>query len=67
MRTEMPNDHEPFSMVQEAVDSYSVTPLPDGRTEVRIVIPARFSGLWLVKLSELRATVAELTAIKDEQ
>jgi hypothetical protein len=55
------NDEEiPFSMVQEAVDSYSVESLPDGRTAIQIVIPARFVNLWLVKLSELHGTRAEM-------
>jgi hypothetical protein len=49
-----------FSLVQEGCDSYDVRQLPDGRTEIRIVVPPRFINLWLMKLSELRATSAEL-------
>jgi hypothetical protein len=44
------DENEPFSMVQEAVDSYAATDLPDGRLEIRILIPRRFAALWLVKL-----------------
>jgi hypothetical protein len=51
-----------FSMVQEACDLYSVQTLPDGRTEIRIVVPRRFSDLWLAKLSELRANGDDLEA-----
>jgi hypothetical protein len=59
----MPDAAQPtksFSMLQEAVDSYEARPLPDGRTEIRLLIPPRFTNLWLLKLSELRATDAEL-------
>jgi hypothetical protein len=56
---------EPFSMVQEACDSYEARVLPDGRTEVRIVIPPRFADLWLVKLSDLRGTLAEVRALAE--
>ncbi len=57
---EVRGEDEPFSMAQEACDSFEVRPLADGRTEVRIVIPPQFADLWLVKLSELRGTVAEV-------
>ena len=49
-----------FSMVQEACDSYEVRSLADGCAEICLVIPPRFTHLWLVKLSELRFTVAEV-------
>ena len=57
------DDGELFSMVQEACDSYEARVLPDGRTEVRIVIPPRFADLWLVKLSDLRGTLAEVESL----
>jgi hypothetical protein len=53
-------EHLEYSMVQEACDSYKVVTLPDGRTEIRNVIPERFRDLWLTKLSELRGTQSEL-------
>ena len=53
-------------MVAEACDSYEARPLDDGRTEVRTVIPARFADLWLVKLNELRGTLAELRPLADD-
>lgn len=55
-----PNDNETFAMVQEATDFYKVRDLPEGRIEIHIIVPERFSALWLVKLSELRGTVAEV-------
>jgi hypothetical protein len=36
-----------ISMVRECVDLYNVTALPDGKTEITIIVPARFSALWL--------------------
>jgi hypothetical protein len=51
------NDH---SMVQECVDSYRVEREPDGGIRITIRAPKRFAELWLVKLSELRATPEEL-------
>ena len=57
------DDSEPFSLVLEACDSYEARSLPDGRTEVRIVIPPRFADLWLAKLSELRGTLAEVQSL----
>ena len=60
---EVRGEDEPFSMVQEACDSYEARPLTDGRTEVRIVIPPRFVDLWLVKLSELQGTIAEVRSL----
>src|SRR5687767_15575781 len=58
--------NEPFSMVIEACDYYEARPLPDGRTEVRIVIPPRFADLWLCKLSELQGTLAEVRSRSEE-
>jgi hypothetical protein len=52
--------NEEFSMVQEAIDSYAARELPDGRLEIQIIVPRRFADLWLVKLSELRVTEADL-------
>jgi hypothetical protein len=60
-----PDESEGFPMVGEACDSYETRLLPDGRTEIRIVIPKRFADLWLVKLSELRGTLAELRELTD--
>lgn len=48
-----------YSMVQECVDHYSVQEAPDGSVEIRIRAPARFAQLWMVKLSELRASDEE--------
>ncbi len=56
-------DHEQFPLVREASDSYEARELPDGRLEIRIVIPRRFAKLWLVKLSELQETIAEANVL----
>jgi hypothetical protein len=57
------DESESFSMVIEACDSYEARLLLDGRTEIRIVIPPRFADLWLIKLSELRGTLDDESAI----
>ena len=53
-------DDEPFSMLQEACDSFEASLLPDDRTKQRRILPPQFADLWLVKLSELRGTLAEV-------
>ena len=58
------NEDECFSMVGEACDSYVAHPLADGRTQIRIIIPARFADLWLVKLSEWKGTLTEMQALE---
>jgi len=60
-------ESEPFSMVQEACDSYEAFSLPDGRTEIRILVPPRFADLWLTKLSAMRGTLAELRDLKEDK
>ncbi len=59
--------NEPFQMVLEAVDSYRASDLPDGRLEIRIVVPRRFASLWLVKLNDLVGTMAEVDDLNDEK
>ena len=60
-------ESELFPMVGEACDSYEARPLADGRTEIRIVIPSRFADLWLVKLSELQGTLAEVRSLAEDK
>lgn len=50
-----------YSLVQECTSSYAVQDRPDGGIEILIVVPARFAELWMVKLSELRATDEEIS------
>jgi hypothetical protein len=45
-----------IKMVVECVDRYHVSERSDGRTEINIVVPERFSNLWKVRLSELTTT-----------
>ncbi len=54
------NDEREVDMVQECVDSYDVKAHDDGKITITIDVPRRFADLWLVKLSELRATDAEI-------
>lgn len=51
---------KPVSMVQECVDEYYAEDRMDGGVEIRISVPKRFRALWLIKLSELRATAEEI-------
>lgn len=60
LMADLANEDKRFSMVQEACDLYVAKPLADGGIEVRIIIPPRFADLWLVKLSELTGTLAEV-------
>lgn len=53
-------DEREVSMVQECVDSYDVKSHGDGKITITIEVPRRFADLWLVKLSELRATDSEI-------
>jgi len=52
-----------FGLVQEAVDSYEVEWLPDGRCHISILIPKKFATTWLVKLSDLRSSLDEVEAL----
>ena len=49
-----------YSMVQECVDSYRVDRDPEGGVQITIRAPKRFADLWVLKLSDLRATAEEL-------
>ncbi len=53
-------------MVQECTDVYWPEEQSDGSLEVRIKIPRRFADLWLVKLSDLRATMDEIREYEPE-
>lgn len=55
-----------YSMVQECTDRYEVKELPDGAAEIAIRVPARFRDLWLVKLSALETTAAEIRQYQPE-
>lgn len=56
-----------YSMVQECTNHYEVHRQDDGSLELRISVPRRFANLWLVKLSELRATDAEINDYEDDE
>ena len=49
-----------YSMVQECVDRYEARDRADGGLDIQMVVPPRFRDLWLVKLSELRASDDEI-------
>lgn len=56
-----------YSMTQECTDSYRVEERPKGGVEITISAPKRFADLWLVKLSELRATDAEIAEYEEAE
>ena len=55
-------DRNEFSMVQEASDLYEIRTMPDGRTEIRIIVSQRFAELWMTKLSELRGSFEDVVS-----
>ncbi len=62
----MMSQSEKISMVQECVSRYEVEDRGDDGIHVKIEIPRRFADLWLVKLSDLRATDEEIAEYGDE-
>lgn len=56
-----------ISMVQECTSSYVASEHPDGSLTITIEIPARFAELWLVKLSELKATSDDLAVDENDE
>jgi hypothetical protein len=50
-----------ISMVIECTSSYVASDHPDGSLTITIEVPSRFAELWLVKLSDLRATADDVT------
>lgn len=54
-----------INMVQECTDSYRVTELPDGRTRIDILVPARFASMWISKLSELSTDPDEIESFSE--
>jgi hypothetical protein len=53
-------DRRQFPMVGECAEEYHVEELADGGAEIRIRVSPRFKDLWMVKLSELQASQAEI-------
>ena len=51
---------EEYSMVEECTDSYRVSELENGDTQIVMRIPPRFRTLWLVKLTDLTTTDEEI-------
>jgi hypothetical protein len=47
-------------MVQECAEAYEVRSRPDGSATIQIEVSRRFRDLWMTKLSDLRATDAEI-------
>ncbi len=56
-----------YSMVQECCDYYRVERRPDSGVRIEIIVPARFALLWMAKLSDLRATDAEIAEYESGQ
>lgn len=61
---EMPE--QDCGMVEECTDRYEARRRVDGGLEISISVPPRFAALWLVKLSNLRATDAEIEEYEGE-
>ena len=55
-----------YKMIEELVESFRFEQTEDGRAEIVIKTSARFADLWLVKLNELTATVAEIKDCEPE-
>lgn len=56
-----------YKLVQECVDQYRAKRDAHGNLDIRIRVPKRFASLWLLKLSELYATDAELEELDEER
>ena len=48
------------SMVQELTDRYHVEQSEEGKFKISILAPAKYRGLWMHKLSDLRTTMKEI-------
>ncbi len=57
---------EEISMVQECVQLYRATEMPDGGIEILIHVPRRFKDLWLVRISQLRTNEQEIREYGEE-
>jgi len=51
---------ERYSMVQECTDRYQAQKSEAGDLQITIQVPRQFADLWLVKLSSLQTTDAEI-------
>lgn len=49
-----------YKMIEECVTHYRIDERDDGSSVITLEVSRRFSDLWLVKLSELCATDAEI-------
>ena len=52
-----------FSMIQECTDDYSVK-ADNSHVDIQIKIPKKYRSLWLIKLSELRTSEAEIRELE---
>jgi hypothetical protein len=49
-----------ISLIQECTNEYNIEEEKNNVTKITILIPKRFSNLWLHKLSELQTTMEEI-------
>lgn len=57
---------EESPMVGECTDSYEAVRQADGSVLIQMSIPRRFADLWLVKLTGLTTTDAEIAAYEPD-
>jgi len=53
-------NEETFSLIQECTNKYFIENISKEEVEIHIKIPKKFKSLWLIKLSELRASEKEI-------
>ena len=62
-----PENVEKYPMIGETTDRYFANFLEDGRLEISILIPEKFTGLWIDKLNDLYATDEEIEYYRSEE
>ena len=60
-------NEETFSLVQECTNKFFVENLHEEGVEIHIRIPKKFRSLWLIKLSNLRATEKEIEEFSEHE
>jgi hypothetical protein len=57
---------EAYPMVGECTDLYEAVRQADGGVSIHISVPPRFADLWLMKLTQLTTTDAEIAEYEPE-
>lgn len=53
-------NEETFSLIQECTNNYFIETINKEEVEIHIKVPKKFKSLWLIKISELRASEKEI-------